>query len=165
MGTPPDIETTVGSALSRLDISYEVISIDPEFADTAVFCQQYGFTLESCGNTIMVASRREPKQFCACVVRGSDRLDVNRTVKGLMKVSRLSFASAEDTAEVTGMLIGGVTPFALPGHIPVYADDKLLTLEYVILGSGSRSSKIKLAPDELKKIPGVEFVAGLSINE
>ena len=50
---------------------------------------------------------------------------MNRRVKGLMEVSRASFASADETMELTGMMIGGVTPFGLPDDLPIYADAKL----------------------------------------
>ena len=114
------------------------------------------------GNTIIVAAKKSPGLYCACIVRGSERLDVNQTVKRLKGVSRLSFASAEETQNLTGMMIGGVTPFGLPAGLPIYADEKLLALDYVILGSGSRSSKLKINPAELHKIPGLNFVVGLS---
>ena len=158
------IEELVISTLVEFEILHEIIQIDPAFADTAAFCQQYGYSIDICGNTIVVASKREPKQYSACVVRGSDRLDVNRAVKKLMDVSRLSFASAEETESLTGMTVGGVTPFALPAQVPVYADEALLTLDYVILGSGSRASKLKVAPEALKRLPGLQFVSGLAIR-
>ncbi len=34
---------------------------------------------------------------------------------------------------------------------------------YVILGSGSRSSKLKIPPQDLGKIPGVQFIDGLAM--
>ncbi len=66
---------------------------------------------------------------------------------------------------MTGMTVGGVTPFALPNDLQVYADEKLLALDYVILGSGSRSSKIRIAPDSLRKLPKIQFVSGLSMQQ
>ena len=81
-----------------------------------------------------------------------------------MGVSRASFASAEETREVTGMMIGGVTALALPEGLPIYADVRLLEMDYIILGAGSRSGKLKLAPGELEKLPGLEFIEGLSIS-
>lgn len=158
-----DIESRVVSTLDELGVSYELIHIDPAFADTAEFCEKYGYPLESSGNTIIVASKRGEKKYCACIVQASARLDVNKTVKRLMGVSRASFAAAEETMELTGMMIGGVTAFALPRDLPVYADPNLLSQEYVILGSGSRSSKLKIAPGDLGKIPGAQFIDGLSI--
>ena len=159
-----EIEKAVEANLSEMGISYELVQIKPDFADTADFCREYGYSLDICGNTILVASKRGEKQYAACIVLGSDRLDVNKTVRSLMGVSRLSFASAEETEALTGMAVGGVTPFALPADLQVYADEKLLSVERLILGSGSRSSKILVAPDDLRKLPKVQFVAGLSID-
>ncbi len=161
--TDAAIEARVVSTLNDLGIEHDLIQIDPDFADTSEFCEKYGYTLEGSGNTIIVASKRGAKKYCACIVQGSARLDVNKTVKKLMGVSRASFASAEETMELTGMLIGGVTAFALPGDMPVYADQKLLEQESIILGSGSRSSKIMIAPEEISKIPGAQFIDGLSL--
>lgn len=165
MASASDIESVVVSTLDRLGVAYEIIEINPDFADTAAFCEKYGYSLESCGNTIVVASKKQPKQYSACIVKGSDRLDVNKTVRKLMGVSRLSFASAEETMTLTGMMIGGVTPFALPQEVPIYADEKLLSLDYVILGSGSRSSKLKVSPEAIGKIPNSEYVPGLSMSQ
>ena len=165
MAAQSEIEKTVIATLQNLGIPYEFIEIEPIFADTAEFCREYGYSLDICGNTIVVASKRGEKQYSACIVLGSDRLDVNKTVRALMGVSRLSFASAEETESLTGMTVGGVTPFALPNDLQVYADEKLLALDYVILGSGSRSSKIQIAPHALRKLPKIQFVSGLSMQQ
>ena len=163
MDATTGIESRVLSALDELAVSYELVHIDPEFADTADFCEKYGYPLETSGNTIVVASKRGEKKYCACIVQATARLDVNHTVKRLMGVSRASFASAEETMELTGMMIGGVTAFALPPDLPVYADPNLRSQEYVILGSGSRSSKLRIPPEDLAKIPRVQFVDGLAM--
>ena len=163
MDAATDMESRVLAALRDLGVSYELVHIDPEFADTADFCEKYGYPLETSGNTIVVASKRGEKKYCACIVQATARLDVNHTVKRLMGVSRASFASSEETMELTGMMIGGVTAFALPPDLPVYADPNLRSQEYVILGSGSRSSKLRIPPEDLGKIPGVEFIDGLAM--
>ena len=117
-----NIEQEVVARLEATGAEYEMFEIDPNFADTAQFCEKYGFPLEKSGNTIVVASKRGQKKYCACIVAATDRLDVNKRVKGLMEVSRASFASADETMELTGMMIGGVTPFGLPDGLPIYAD-------------------------------------------
>ena len=99
----------IDAAINALGIAYEQISIDPAYADTAAFCEHYGYPLECSGNTIIVASKKEPKQFVACVVLASTQLDVNRRVRKLMGVSRASFATAEEMMSLTGMQVGGVT--------------------------------------------------------
>ena len=157
------IESYVLGVLETLGIPYEIVEIDPAFADTIEFCKKYGYTLESCGNTILVASKKDPRVYSACVVKGSDRLDVNKKVRKLMGVPKLSFASAEDTIAVTGMAIGGVTPFGLPSSLNIYTDEKMMKMDYVILGSGSRSSKVKISPQVFLAIPNVEIIPGLSL--
>ena len=164
MSQQSDIERSVEANLKDLGISYELVQINSDFADTTEFCREYGYSLDICGNTIVVASKRGEKQYAACIVLGSDRLDVNKTVRSVMGVSRLSFASAGETEVLTGMTIGGVTPFALPADLQVYADEKVLSVDRLILGSGSRSWKILIAPEDLRKLPRVQFVDGLSIK-
>ncbi|HET7874063.1 MAG TPA: YbaK/EbsC family protein [Methylomirabilota bacterium] len=156
------IERKVTGVLDALGLPYEWIRIDPAFADTAQFCERYGFTLDRSANTIIVASKKEPRQYAACVVRADRRLDVNHTVRKLMGVSRLSFATAEETMVLTGMMIGGVTVFALPEGLPLYADEHLMGLDWIILGSGSRSAKVKIAPEVLRRLPAAQVIPGLS---
>jgi hypothetical protein len=55
-----EIEKRVAQALSTLGAAYELIPIDPAYADTAAFCDQYGFPLDRAGNTIIVASKKDP---------------------------------------------------------------------------------------------------------
>ena len=159
---PDQIEQRIVRLLNSLPIPYEIIKIDPAFADTAEFCAQYGFPMDHSANTIICASKKEPKQYTACVVLATTRLDVNHAVRNLMGVSRLSFATAEETRSLTGMMIGGVTVFALPDNLPVYIDERVMLPDYVILGSGSRSSKIKISPEALRHLPSGSVVSGLA---
>lgn len=151
--------------LTTIDVlaqPYELIECDPELADTAVFCERYGVALEESGNCIVVASKKEPKQFAACLVLSHTRLDVNGTVRRLLGVRKLSFASPDETAALTGMMIGGVTPFGLPLDLPIYVDQLVFDLETVVIGGGSRSQKLRVPPAALHAIPGVEAIDGLS---
>ena len=163
MSDDAEIEARVAAALERLGATYEVIRIDPGFADTGAFCEKYGIPLDHSGNTIIVASKKEPKKFCACLVLATTRLDVNHTVRRLMDVSRVSFATADETKDLTGMMIGGVTLLALPPDLPIYVDERIMALDYVILGGGSRSSKLKVAPDVLRSVPNLCVVSGLAL--
>jgi len=94
-------------------------------------------------------------------VLATTRLDVNKKVSELLAVRRLSFADAETTMEVTGMMIGGVTAFGL-GDLPVYIDAAVMEQPRVVMGGGNRSSKLLLDPKELTKLPNVVVVEGLA---
>ena len=52
-------------------------------------------------------SAPEPKQYAACIVLATNRLDVNHTVRDLLGVSKASFASAEEMA---------------PERLPIFVD-------------------------------------------
>jgi prolyl-tRNA editing enzyme YbaK/EbsC (Cys-tRNA(Pro) deacylase) len=119
--------------------------------------------LEESGNCIVVASRKEPREFAACLVLSHTRLDVNRTVRKLMGVRKLSFASAEDTSELTGMIIGGVTPFGLPEGLPVYIDQAVMELESVVIGGGNRSQKLRVPPAALERLAATQVIEGLAL--
>ena len=158
-----NVERQVKSSLQSLGVAYEWIKVDPGFADTDAFCEKYGFRMDHSGNTIIVASKRGAKKYSACIVLGTCRLDANKKVRSLMDVSRLSFASADEALALTGMMMGGVTPFALPQSLPIYVDAMIMNLDYVILGGGSRSAKLKVPPSALLNIPAVRVIKDLSI--
>lgn len=163
MTSDVDPGARVIAALDALGQPYEVIECDPDLADTAVFCERYGIPLEHSANCIVIASKGEPRQFCACLVLSSNRLDVNGAVRRLMGVRKVSFASAEDTAALTGMMIGGVTPFGLPEGMPLYLDQRVMERQWVVVGGGSRSQKVRVAPSVLAALPSAEVIEGLSL--
>ncbi len=90
------------------------------------------------------------------------RLDVNRTVRQLMGVPRVSFANAEQMMELTGMEVGGVTPFGLPDGLPLYIDSRIMSLDWIILGSGGREAKIKISPKVFDQMPAAKSIDNLA---
>lgn len=157
-----DVEATVLAALEATGLAYDVVACDPALADTAAFCEHYGYPPEDSANTIVVASKREPKQYVACVVLATTRLDVNGTVKRRLDAGKVSFASADETAALTGMQLGGVTALALPPALRLWVDAAVMARPRIILGGGSRSMKIHVAPQVFDRLPSVEIVEGLA---
>ena len=147
-----DLDPTVQSELDALAIPHEVLPCNPDWADTDVFCANYGIPRDNAANTILVAAKTEPRTYVACLVTATMKLDVNHKISKLIGIKRLSFASAEETREVTGQLIGGVTVFGLPDSVPLYIDERVMEREYIIVGGGTRSTKIKLAPEHLTRL-------------
>lgn len=150
--------------LEARGLAFEVMECDPELADTARFCEAYGIPLENSANAILVASRKPEGHHAVCVVLATTRLDVNGTVRQRLGVRKVSFASADLTRELTGQEIGGVTIFGLPEGLPVWIDSRVLDRDWVIVGAGSRSAKIKLDPTQLVGIPGYEVVEDLAMT-
>jgi len=143
------------------DLNYELVDCDPALADTADFCREYGFALEDSANTIIVAGKADPPVFAACIVLAHTRLDVNKVVRKRLGTRKASFASGDQTVELTGMMIGGVTPFGLPADLPIWVDERVMQRDRIILGGGSRDRKV-LAPPTILTAAGAEVVADLA---
>jgi prolyl-tRNA editing enzyme YbaK/EbsC (Cys-tRNA(Pro) deacylase) len=140
---------------------YELFPCDPTLADTAAFCAAYGFAPEDSANTIVVIGKGNPPVYAACVVLATHRLDVNRTVKARLG-RKSSFASAEETRDLTGMEIGGVTAFGLPDGLPLWVDAAVMDRQRIVLGGGSRSWKVIAPPAILLTLQNVAVVEGLA---
>jgi prolyl-tRNA editing enzyme YbaK/EbsC (Cys-tRNA(Pro) deacylase) len=148
--------------LQQTGLEYEVWPCDPELADTARFCEHYGVAPENSANAILVRSKTGSEKYALCVLLATHRLNTNHTVRKKLGARKVSFASAEQTRELTGMEIGGVTPLCLPSGLPVWIDAAVMDCEYVVLGGGNRSSKIKANPQILLQQANVEVVPDLA---
>ena len=141
---------------------YEVLACDPELADTKAFCEHYNIPFANSANAILIKSKKGEPCFTLCVVLATHRLDVNHSVRKKLGAKKVSFASAEETRELTNMEIGGVTPIGLPIALPIWVDESVMQCDYIILGGGNRASKLKVSPSVLTQLSGTEVVAGLA---
>lgn len=143
-------------------VPFEEMACDPALADTAEFCEAYGIPIDHSANAILVASKKPEGHNAVCLVLAHTRLDVNGAVRRRLGVRKVSFASGELAKELTGQEIGGVTIFGLPTGTPVWVDSRVLDNDWVIIGAGSRSAKIKLDPAQLVSLDGFEIVEDLA---
>lgn len=159
-GDAAAVERAVLRHADALGVDYEAVRIDPAYANTRLFCERYGYTMEQSANCIVVVGKTAEPSYAACVVQATRRLDVNGTVRRLLGARKASFAAAEDTVRLTGMVPDGVTPLGLPSRVPVYVDEPVVGLGAVVVGGGSRSLKLVLPGHALEGIGQV--VPGLS---
>ncbi len=164
MSGPELLHPAVRAALSALGVEFEVMECDPGLADTAAFVEAYGVPLERSANTILVASKGAEPTYVACVLLATTSLDVNNVVRREMGVRKASFARADPVRDLTGMEIGGVTPFGLPDDLPILVDARVMEPSWIVLGGGNRSSKLRLAPAALSALPSVRVVEGLAVS-
>ena len=153
----------VRERLEAMDAGYEVIACDPALADTAAFVAAYGVPLDRSANTIVVTSKGVESANAACVLLATTSLDVNGVVRRSMGVRKASFAAADPVRSLTGMEIGGVTPFGLPPDLPILVDARVLDAPWIVVGGGNRSSKLKVEPAILRRLPQVRVIEGLAL--
>lgn len=153
----------VAAAIASVGLAVLAAAIDPELADTAAFCDQYGVSLQESANCVVIAGRRgDTISYAACVVLATTRADVNGVVRRRLAARKASFAPMETAVELSGMEYGGITPIGLPGSWPVLIDAAVLAQPVVVIGSGLRRSKLALASADLAALPGAEVIDGLA---
>jgi prolyl-tRNA editing enzyme YbaK/EbsC (Cys-tRNA(Pro) deacylase) len=155
------IDAAVLESMTSRGVVFVEMDCDPDLADTARFCEAYGVPVERSANTILVASRRPEGHFAACLVLATTRLDVNGLVRQRLGVKKVSFADSDQTKALTGMEIGGVTVFGLPDDLPVWIDSAVVEHDWVVIGAGSRTAKIRLDPRQFAVLDGFEIVPEL----
>jgi prolyl-tRNA editing enzyme YbaK/EbsC (Cys-tRNA(Pro) deacylase) len=148
--------------LEAAGVDYERRACDPALSDTRDYCAHYGYALEDSANTILVKAKNGVLPYVACVLLGHTRLDANQVLRKRLQARKVSFASPEETRDITGMELGGVTAFGLPDTLPLWVDAAVMQRQQIILGSGERASKIFTPPDSLLRLPGSEVVEGLA---
>lgn len=136
-----------------------VAPIDPDLADTATFCAEYGVGLEESANCVIVEGRRgDNTTLAAVVVRATQRADVNKTIRKHLGVRKASFAPMDTATSLTHMEYGGITPMGLPTGWPLLVDQGLVHDAWFVIGSGLRGSKIAIRGETLTELPGAEVL-------
>ena len=161
MGTDPVLDALVAAA-GQSGAAYEVVDCDPELADTAAFCEAYGYSPEQSANAIVLAGKADPPVYAMCLVLATTQVDVNKVGRKKLGTRKASFADGAATAEMTGMVLGGVTPFGKPDELPLWIDERVMACDKVIVGGGGRDRKFLVEPAALAAIPNAEVVPELA---
>jgi prolyl-tRNA editing enzyme YbaK/EbsC (Cys-tRNA(Pro) deacylase) len=155
------------SALAAADLldAVGVVEIDPAISDTAATKEAFGLSLDTLANCVVVSGKREGvEKIAACVILATGRADVNNVVKRSLDVRKASFLPLERAVELTAMEYGGITPIGLPEGWPVFVDQRVVTTDLLVIGSGVRRSKIMLPGETFLRLFGVQVIEGLSVE-
>ncbi|MGZ4648702.1 MAG: YbaK/EbsC family protein [Blastococcus sp.] len=145
----------VAAALPTLTGPAWVAAIDDDLADTAAFTDAYAVPPEASANCVVVAGRRAGETaLAACLVLATTRADVNGLVRRHLGARKASFAPQDVAVTATGMEYGGITPVGLPAEWPLLIDAAVAAAEFVVIGSGTRGSKLAVPGSVLAALPG-----------
>ena len=152
----------MNAALPGLTGPAWVAAIDEESADTAAFTDAYGVPATASANCVVVAARRAGETtLAACLVLATTRADVNGLVRRHLGARKASFAPQDVAVAESGMAYGGITPIGLPASWPVLVDPAVAAGELLVVGSGTRGSKLAVPGAVLAALPGAEVLEGL----
>ena len=163
---PDLLAEPVRAALERWPHATQVgvVEIDPALADTAAMTSAYGVPLTASANCVVVAARRAGQTtLAACVVLATTRADVNGLVRRHLDARKASFAPQDVAVAESGMAYGGITPIGLPAGWPLLVDAAVAAADLVVIGSGTRGSKLAVPGDLLTRLPGARVLDGLGL--
>ena len=159
---PELLGAPVAAALPSLPRPAWVAEIDEDLADTAAFTDAYQVPPAASANCVVVAARRAVQTtLAACVVLATTRADVNGLVRRHLDARKASFAPQDVAVAESGMAYGGITPIGLPAGWPVLVDAAVASAEFVVIGSGTRGSKLAVPGALLTELPGARVLEGL----
>ena len=159
---PDLLAPPVAAALGRLGGQAWVARIDDDLADTAAFTDAYAVPPEASANCVVVAARRAGvTTLAACLVLATTRADVNGLVRRHLDARKASFAPQDVAVAESGMAYGGITPVGLPETWPVLVDAPVAAADWVVVGSGTRGSKLALPGRVVAALPRAEVLDGL----
>ena len=139
-----------------------VTPIDPQYADSAKFCEHYGVDPQEGANCVIaVATRGENRTFAACLIPVSCRADLNNAARRALGARRVSFAPLDEVLRETGMEYGGITPIGLPESYPILIDSRIAAMERLVVGGGFRKSKLSVPGKILSELPNAVIVENL----
>jgi prolyl-tRNA editing enzyme YbaK/EbsC (Cys-tRNA(Pro) deacylase) len=159
---PDLLAPPVAAALGELTGPAWVARIDDALADTAAFTGAYAVPPEASANCVVVAARRAGvTTLAACLVLATTRADVNGLVRRHLDARKASFAPQDVAVAESGMAYGGITPVGLPGGWPVLVDAAVAAADWVVIGSGTRGSKLALPGRVAATLPNAVVLDGL----
>ncbi len=159
---PDLLGAPVAAALPALGGRAWVAAIDEDLADTAAFTEAYEVPLVASANCVVVAARRAGQTtLAACLVPADTRADVNGLVRRHLGARKASFAPQDVAVAESGMAYGGITPVGLPEGWPLLVDAAVAAADLVVVGSGTRGSKLAVPGTVLAGLPGAEVLEDL----
>lgn len=90
------------------------------------------------------------------VTRGDARVD-NKKFRHLFN-NKAKMLDLNEVEEITGHPVGGVCPFGLKNPLEVYVDVSIKDFDYVYPAAGSRTTALKISPENMQEITSAEWV-------
>ena len=136
-----------------------IAEIDPQYADSAKFCEKYEIKPEEGANCLIVESKRAGiSTYAAVLVPVDKRADINNVIRKTLNGASASFATRDFAVEATGMEYGSITVVGLPKDWQILIDENLINVPYLILGGSLRKSKLLIPGKMLAELPNVQVL-------
>jgi len=134
--------------IKETKLPLNIIELDADTSTAYLAAKALGTEVGQIAKSILFKASNN--QFFMIVAAGDIKID-NKAVKKLVG-SRARMANSEEVLEITGFNIGGVCPFALKHHIPIYLDDSLQCYDIVYTAAGTSNTVLPITYQQLRQI-------------
>ena len=150
---PPMTDTLspVSRALSALNIPHREFTHPGPIRSLEQAAEERGQAPDQVVRSLLF--RLGEGDYTLLLVAGPDQIDW-KALRRFVGQSRLTTASKAEVQAVTGYEIGAVSPFGLPGTLPLLVDESVFLPEEVSIGSGKRGTTVILRTADLRRALG-----------
>ncbi len=141
------ISTRAMQVLDLLQIPYRIFEHQQQPGSLEQAASERGQVPGQVIRSILFRSGVE--NFFLVMVAGSRQISW-RKLRAHLGVSRISLASEDQVLQITGCVVGTVSPIGLPQPIPSLADASVFEVEEVSIGSGALRMAIILKSADLR---------------
>ena len=153
-----DIHQRLRALLDQQGAAYRVIEHEPE-GRTEMIARIRGNRIEQSIKSIVVQVRLNRKEniYCLANVPGDCRIDFHG-IKVHFGADSVAFASREKAQELTGCVIGAITPFSFSDQLQVLADPRIQENEEVVFNAGRLDRSIFMKLEDYIRIAKPQLV-------
>ncbi len=87
------------------------------------------------------------------LMHGDSEISLNKLAR-IVGVKSIETCEIKEAQRHSGYLVGGTSPFGFRKKVPIYAQETIFDLDWIIINGGSREIFVKISPDALKAVLG-----------
>jgi Cys-tRNA(Pro) deacylase len=148
------IRTPVTDALDELGVDYTLHIHENQVRSLEQAARERSLEPEKIVRSLLF--RCEGNEYIMVLMPGP--LKVNwAKLRRHLGISRITIATADQVLEITGYVLGAVSPFGMPSPVKILADRTILEHKIISLGAGIRNAGVILAREDLLRVLDVEI--------
>lgn len=109
-----------------------------------------GVKLNQIGKSIVFGNEDET---IIAVICGDQKVN-SKLLLPFLKVPEISLLNADDVKKITGFVIGGVSPFALPQNVNIFIDENLYKQPVFYVAAGHPKAVVRVCGNDIVTLTG-----------